>query len=226
MAQFFIWLIILLLFTGATVVSGYKAKEAWDNWHRNESANATNARIRPVINEMNGDFVSGDKTVIGTQVNNNVVDLNQSSAGEASKIEIAKLKIKRAFENYEQAVETVRKNFSKESDRVAGEFNMGGSFKGGRHIKVQMDLSVTTKEKLKGLFTELKRKIEDVLIENFNKPALSSFGNNFNEEKQRLADAEIKLHEIYKLLTDSPKSWEVRIFGELSQTKDFNLNED
>ena len=119
----------------------------------------------------------------------------------------------------------VRKNFSKESDRVAGEFNMGGSFKGGRHIKVQMDLSVTTKEKLKELFTELKRKIEDVLIENFNKPALSSFGNNFNEEKQRLADAEIKLHEIYKLLTDSPKSWEVKIFGELSQTKDFNLNE-
>ncbi|MBI5023451.1 MAG: hypothetical protein HZC18_00405 [Candidatus Omnitrophica bacterium] len=223
MVQFFIWLSILLLFTGATVVSGYKAKEAWDNWHRDDSSNTARMMIQPTIKNVNGDFVSGDKTVIGAQINNNTGNMSQFPTDNDSKIEVVKLRIKRAFEDYEQAVEDIKKNFPQESEAIAHKYNLNGVLSSGMHIKAQMDLSVATKVKLEGLLTNLERSVEDILIENFGKTTFASINGDLNDETQRLDKAKNGLHEIYKLLTDSPKSWEMKALGEQRLTKDFNL---
>ncbi|GEM_PF-5086848 len=197
MTQFLIWLFIVLLFTGASIVSGYKAKEAWDKWHAGKT--------------------------IAVQIKNSAGDSNPSPVNEASKIDVAKLKIKRAFEDCEQAVENIKKNFPEESDKLAVQFNRRGVLSSSGHIQAQMNLSITTKAKLVNLLTELERNIEDVLIEDFNKTTLTKINGHFNEEVERLDKIKNKLYEIYKLLTDTPKSWEMKALRELRLTKDFNL---
>lgn len=170
---------------------------------------------------IHGDFVSGNKTVIGNQVNVNTSVPTQSD--NRSKIDVAKLKIKRAFEDYEQVVETIKKDFPKESEALANKYNVNGVLSSGMHIKAQMELSTSVKEKLEQALTKLNRDIEDVLIENFDKTALGSLGDDFTEEMQRLNKAKSALHEICKALADSAKSWEVKALGEVRLTKDFNL---
>lgn len=172
---------------------------------------------------IHGDFVSGNKTVIGNQVNVNTSVPTQSD--NRSKIDVAKLKIKRAFEDYEQVVETIKKDFSGESEALANKYNVNGVLSSGMHIKAQMELSTSVKEKLEQALTKLNRDIEDVLIENFDKTALGSLGDDFTEEMQRLNKTKSALHEICKALADSAKSWEVKALGEQRLTKDFNFQD-
>lgn len=204
MTQFFIWLFILLFFTGTTIVLGYKTKEAWDKWHWEKSPHTAKEMSQPPIN-------------------NNAASQRGSLTDEPSKMEIVKLKIKRAFEDYEQVVETIKKDFPKESEALANKYNVNGVLSSGMHIKAQMELSTSVKEKLEQALTKLNRDIEDVLIENFDKTALGSLGDDFTEEMQRLNKAKSALHEICKALADSAKSWEVKALGEVRLTKDFNL---
>ena len=207
------WIII------GIIASAFAAFALPYGFHLKSQERKVNSTTENLLN-IHGDFVGGDKTV-----NVNVGDSIPGSLNNKSKFEIAKLKIKRVFENFESALENIADNFPKESDALAGQFNSRGTLHSGMHIKAQMDLSTSTKEKLEKTLKELERNIEDVLIENFDKTTLTSFGDTFGVEIERLNKAKSRLQEIYKTLTDSPKSWEVKVFKEERLTKDFNLFE-
>src|SRR3989338_6272804 len=135
-----------------------------------------------------GDFVQGNKTVIKNQVNLNAVA--GDPADNKTKIDVSKLKINRAFEDFNKAIDAIVSGFPKESEATATQFNVRGVPRGGGHIQAQMDLSISTKKKLDQKYEELKRKIEDVLVEVLNKPSLQSAGIEFNEELRLLDEAQ------------------------------------
>lgn len=170
---------------------------------------------------VHGDFVNGNKTVIENQMNVNPVI--GGSTESTTKIDVAKLKINRAFEDFDKALEGIVSNFPKESEKIAAQFNSRGMLPSGIHIKAQMDFSVGIKRKLDQEYEILKRAIEDILVEVLNKTSLQSAGSEFNEEQKRLEDAKNRCITVYPRLNDLPKSWEVRIFREMRQTKDFSV---
>ena len=168
-----------------------------------------------------GDFVNGNKTVIENQVNvNHVIG---GSTDSNAKIDIAKLKIKRAFDDFDKMLEEIVSNFPKGSEQIAAQFNSRGTMSSGMHIKAQMNFAIGIKKKLDQEYESLKRKIEDILVEVLNKTSLQAAGSEFNEEWKRLEVAKNQCIAVYPRLNDLPKSWEVRIFREMRQTKDFTV---
>lgn len=221
MVQFFTWLVLFLIFTGLTTICGYKTKESWDKWHKKPNQiSSSNVLNQQNIGTLNGDAVIGNKTVIENQVINagGVV-----SADSQSKIDVVKLRINRAFEDFDKALEEIIANFPNESERIAAQFNSRGTLSSGMHIKAQMDFSVGIKRKLDQEYESLKRTIEDILVEVLNKTALQFAGSEFSEEQKRLEDAKNRCIVVYPRLNDLPKSWEVRIFREVRQTKNFTV---
>ena len=81
MIQFFIWFFILLFFTGAAIISGYKTKETWDIWHRNESS-------RPVRENVNVTSFSQSGGITANTVNLKPVPrvFNENYARELDKV--------------------------------------------------------------------------------------------------------------------------------------------
>jgi hypothetical protein len=75
------------------------------------------------------------------------------------------------------------------------------------------------------MLQQLERNIENVLIEGFGKESLSAFADDFQTENKRLEQAKSRLLEIYKILSESCKSLEVRIFNKMDLTKNFDLTE-
>src|SRR3989338_10614296 len=63
---------------------------------------------------IHGDFVNGNKTVIGNQVNVNASVAEQTN--HKAKINVVKLKINRAFEDFNKAIDETATNFPKESN--------------------------------------------------------------------------------------------------------------
>lgn len=178
------------------------------------------------VDEINihGDFVNGNKIVTETQVNINSSD--EMLTNGKVKIDVAKLRINRAFEDFAQSIDSVSTDFLKESEAVANQYNMSGNLSSGRHINAQMDLSISTKKKLDQEYDGLKRKIEDILVEVLNKTSLQSAGADFEFDQKRIDAAQNRCEKLYPLLNDNPKSWEMRVFKEIQLTKDFDVTND
>ena len=147
----------------------------------------------------------------------------QQNLEDGSKIDVAKLKIKRAFEDFNKIIIDIDKGFPKESETIAAQFNARGTIASGMHIKAQMDLSLNTKRKLDEEYEKLKRKIEDILIEVVGKISLDSAGAEFGAEQKLLDEAKKQCVTIYPLLNDTPKSWEQKALNQVQLTKDFDV---
>lgn len=157
MGEFILRLLVFLLAFGFMTISGYKAKEAWDKWH------CVTPAIQSIATQQNiaGDLVNGDKIVIGNHIN--ITGANPLLE-KSSMVDVAKLKIKRAFEDFDKNIAAIAESFPEEAETIAEQFNARGMLRSGLHIKAQMDLSVNTKKKLDGEINGLERKIEDILI--------------------------------------------------------------
>ena len=171
--------------------------------------------------KIDGDFVSGNKTVIGNQVNVNTSAIEKSD--RADKIDVAKLKMNRAFEDFNKAIDEIASNFPRESNKIANFYNAHGVLRSGEHIQKQMDLSVKTKKGLDQHLQDLQRKIENVLIEGLGKTSLQLAGEGFYEQQRLFVQAQSRCRAIYPLLNDNPKSWEMKALNELRLTKDFDV---
>jgi len=216
MGEFILWLLVTLLFTGGVTVCGYKTKEAWDKWHHVITA------VQTTIGQQNiaGDLVEGNKTVIDKYIN---VTGAGSLSEKSATVGVAKLKIGRAFEDFNKNITDIAKGFPEESEAIANQFNVRGTIASGMHLKAQMDLSINTKRKLDEEIDGLKRKIEDILIKTLNKTSLDSAGAEFDVEQKRLEEAKKQCVAIYPLLDDTPKSWEQKTMNEVRLTKDFDV---
>src|SRR3989338_7197947 len=71
-----------------------------------------------------------------------------SESDDTLKPNIAKLKINRAFEDFNKAVDEIAFNFPKESNKIANLFNAHNVLSSGEHIQKQMDLSISMKKAL------------------------------------------------------------------------------
>ncbi|MEW5895058.1 MAG: hypothetical protein AB1650_04815, partial [Candidatus Omnitrophota bacterium] len=111
----------------------------------------------------------------------------------------------------------------KESEDLAGQFISRNRARGGAFISAQMTLSLETKKRLDNELATLKRKIEDVLIEDLAKTSLPAAGKEFNDENTQFIEAEKRCKALYPMLNDSPKSWEMKTSGQIRLTKDFDV---
>ena len=204
MWQFIGWLLISAILSVVTIICGLKTTDAWEKWQKGENA-----------------FI-GNKTVIGNQMNLNT----ERIVSTANKIDVAKLKIKRAFEDFDKALDEITSNFHKESNNIANLFNLNGMLGNGEHIQKQIDLSINTKKELDRQSQDLQRKIENVLIGDLDKTSLQSAGNEFNEEQKLFDQAQSRCRALYPLLNDNPKSWEMKTQGRTNLTKDFDVAND
>lgn len=180
-------------------------------------------QVSPTVEtNIQGDFFNGNKTVIENQVNVNAIGVIPND----NKISVAKLKINRAFKDFNSAIQNISEDFPKESARIAGQYNLRGMLTSGGFVQAQMDLSIKTKRRLDKEFENLNRGVEDILVEILGKPSLQSAGPEFNEEQNRINEAEKRCRDIYPLLNENPKSWEMKALREIRLTKDFDVAND
>ena len=170
---------------------------------------------------IHGDFVNGNKTVIGNQVNVNASVTEQTN--HKAKIDVVKLKINRAFEDFYKAIDETATNFPKESNKLAGNFNSRNMLTSGVFIRAQMDLSLNTKKYLDQRIEALNRQVEDILVDVLGKTSLHLAGLEFEAEQKLLDEAPKRCQALYPLLNDNPKSWEMKALKENTLTKDFDV---
>lgn len=215
MGEFIVWILVLLFFTAGSIISGYKTKEAWDKWCQVSKPSQT------VVFRQNisGDFVNGDKNIVNIpKADEHVLD--------ASKINVAKLKINRAIEDFNKAVDEVATNFPKESNKLAGNFNSRNMLTSGVFIRAQMDLSLNTKKNLDREIEALNRQVEDILVDVLGKTSLNTAGLEFEAEQKLVDEAPKRCLALYPLLNDNPKSWEMKALRENALTKNFDVTND
>lgn len=165
---------------------------------------------------VDGDIVGGDKITFQTPSVPKVEDIK-------IQIKVSKIKINRILEDLSFFLEETRKEYLKESDKVASDFNSRNMLRSGIFVKTQMDLAINMKEKIGKLFTKAYRDIQDITLENFKATNLEEMPE-FSEEKQVLFEIEKnKIPEIYKQFEEVVKSWEIKAFGAIRLTKDFKL---
>lgn len=151
---------------------------------------------------------------------------NFTPKNHQSRIEISSVRINRAFEDYDSDISELKRDFKDSSEGIPGRFSKRGMLASGAFIKALMDLSRATKEKVYERFVELDRSIQDILIADFGKPSLADMGQEFHEQLNRLNEKEAQLKEIYLMLENHPKDWELRVIGEYRATKHFYLTDD
>lgn len=169
--------------------------------------------------DMEGDFVAGDKTTN----NYNNSSLPEKGEGDINKKRtLAKIKIDRLFDDYKLNFENLRQGYYKESSRISSSMssrNMGSS---GIHIEAHMDSAIETRNKVNELFVNLTRNIEDILLENYDIHILEEIPA-LKEEYDIYVLLQDKNKDFFKNMVDSVQSWDVRINGSVSSTKNFIL---
>lgn len=164
----------------------------------------------------NGDIVGRDKIIVQT-----VPVLKTENIQD--QIKVSKVKIKRILEDLSYSLEDTRKEYLKESDKVANDFNSRNMLTSSIFIRAQMDLAIGMKERIEKLITKAHRDIQDIILENFKATELKEIPE-FTEENQALVEIEkSKVPEIYKLLENIVKSWEMKALQTSQLTKDFKL---
>ncbi len=216
MGEFILWLLVTLLFTGGVTVCGYKTKEAWDKWHHVNTAVQTTIGQQTIA----GDLEEGNKTVIDKYIN---IAGTSSLSAESLNVDVAKLKIGRAFEDFNKVFDETVDGFPKESDLLAAQYSGRGLGRSSMHINAQKELSVKTKKNIDKAIEELQRKIEDVLVDLLGKTSLRLAGVAFVDEQKQFEEVKNKCLGIYPLLNNTPKNWEQRALGKTGLTKDFDV---
>lgn len=166
-----------------------------------------------------GDKVQGDKFVF--MDNSNQVKEPQKKFD--SKVSIARVKINREFEDYTHKSSDIFSSFQKGSDLLASKCNAQGTLTSGGFIQLQMDLAQETKNKIERTWTEMQRKIQDILMSDFGKTVLSDMATEFTEENKKMTDVADSKGQLYKVIEGFPKSWEQRVFSTQNLTKNFKL---
>ncbi len=183
-----------------------------------QPAEVTDKTNQDMTNSLGGVQIAGD---MAGEVNINIDSHERKDSKNKEKLR-ARIMIQRSIEDYQGNLDKSVKDYYKESDIMAGNFNSRGMLSSGVYIKAQMDFAVETKKKIDKLFIDLNRNIEDALLENFGTLSLLEL-SEFDEEKQQVTREEEKLRGLYKRIEDNVQSWEVRIFKETRLTKDFHL---
>ncbi|MFH1208479.1 MAG: hypothetical protein V1673_02830 [Candidatus Omnitrophota bacterium] len=146
------------------------------------------------------------------------------TAREKMNSDLAKLKMGRAFEDFNSAIATIEKAFPEDSAKLAGQFGARGTASSGIHLKAQMVLALTAKEKSEKEFQMLKRHIEDVLVECSGSPYFSKDDKQFVNEEKQLQSARKRCDTFYDKLNATPKEWESRLFKSSNMTQSFDVN--
>lgn len=151
---------------------------------------------------------------------------NSTLSNHQSRVEISSVRINRALEDYDTDIAGLKRDFRDSSAAIAGRFSKSGLLASGAFIKALMDLSRATKEEVYQRFVELDRSIQDILIADFGKPSLGDMGQEFHEQLSRLKEKESQLKQIYLMLENHPKEWELKVIGEYRATRHFRLTDD
>lgn len=174
--------------------------------------------------EAGGDIVGRDKINVGGDFI--ITTPGIASKDSASQTEIAKVKINRAFEDYDSDIPKLLRSFEDSSEQLFSYFSKRGMLRSGGFIGAQMDLSRETKDKVHQRLIELKRCIQDILIERFGKTSLSALGEEFEEQLRHLNDREAQARNTYIRLETYVKDLEMNVIGELRTSKGFRLTDD
>ncbi|MFH0772031.1 MAG: hypothetical protein V1933_05375 [Candidatus Omnitrophota bacterium] len=152
-----------------------------------------------------------------------VSTLPQAMVPQYNKTDVAKLKINRAFEDFDKTFTETVDGFPKKSSVLASQFSARGLARSSIHINAQKELSINTKKDIDKALEELYRRIEDILVELLGKTSLQSSGAAFVAEQKRLEETKNKCQGVYPLLNNSPRDWEQRALGQTGLTKDFDV---
>jgi hypothetical protein len=185
-----------------------------------QSSTSSRGRISPLQftqgSTESGDIVGRDKLIFHIPPVSKTEDIK-------TQIKVAKVKINRIIEDLSAILEETRKEYLKESDKVASNFNSRNMFTSGVFVKAQKELAINTREKIEKIFIKAHRDIQDITLENFEAINLDEMPE-FAEEKQALLEIEQdKAHKIYILFENVVKSWEMKALGTTELTKDFKL---
>jgi len=179
------------------------------------------------VNDIKDSSISGDVVRRDKIVNQTVIsvsaDQDDKDKNKQNKITAAKVQIKRIIDDLSLAIDEVRKEHYKRSERIANDFASRNMSSSGLFIRAQMDCAISTKEKIEKLLAKSHRDIEDVLQENFKIANLEEMAEFSKEEKELSELKENTIPEIYSRLEGSVKSWEIRSLGSTQITKDFKL---
>jgi len=187
----------------AGIIGGYLAKDGWNEI-------SEKAKKNPSLPQEDAQEIKP------------AVESKKDRSGHDKKIKISKIRIRRVVEDLESDIKKLREDYVKGNDQIAGEFNMRGTLQSGMHIKAQMDYATESKDKAESLFREAKRKIQDIILVNFNITVLKEI-SEFIEEKRLLEAEENKKVELYKLIEDTVKKWDHKCLGNNQLTAEFKL---
>lgn len=150
---------------------------------------------------------------------------NNEAVGFVStnKVAVAKLKIVRAFEDFYGNLKEIREKFSKDSDILASQYSVRGVLTSGLFVKAQMDLSINVKRQLDKKYEELKRRIEDILVDNLGVTSLQLAGTDFEGDQLQLYEAQKNYKTFYTVLNNNAKNWEMRAVRQDTITKNFDV---
>ncbi|MBU4467671.1 MAG: hypothetical protein KKC39_02860 [Candidatus Omnitrophica bacterium] len=163
-----------------------------------------------------GDIVGRDKIIVQTVPISKTENIHDQ-------IKVSKVKIKRILEDLSYSLEDTRKEYLKESDKVANDFNSRNMLRSGIFIRAQMDLAIGMKERIEKSIIKARRDIQDITLDNFKATELKEIPE-FTEENQALVEIERnKVPEIYKTFENIVKSWERKALQTSELTKDFKL---
>lgn len=171
------------------------------------------------ISNVTGDVVGRDKIV-----NQPTIILPEAEKNDdvETKIKTSKIKINRLIVDFDSAVESIKQQYQKEQERIAGSFSSRGVLQSGMHIKAQMEYAINRRDYIDKLLTNLNRNIEDIILENFDVKTLEE-NDEFKKEEFLLIQEKEKVKNTYKLFENTVKDWDKRCYGHPELTKDFRL---
>jgi hypothetical protein len=162
-----------------------------------------------------GDKVEGDKIIMSyfEDYNKNNIEKNKK---------IAKIHINRLLNDYGLNIENLRKEYYKESSRISSDMAARNIVRSGLNIKAQKDHAIETKNKINEVLAKLTRDIEDILLESYDNYILKEV-EELKKEYDTYNSLQEKTNDLYEKMVDNVRSWEVKINGSVSTTKDFTL---
>lgn len=172
------------------------------------------------VNNVSGDQITAENITINKYDKPIVANTRESRGINISK---AKLKINRVFDDYSNAIKALKSSYAEDSGKISSEAASRGIYESSIHIGSQIKLAIKTKQRLTSEKLNADRKIEDILMESFNKTNLASSGPEFDFEKKRSLEAKKAYDEFCAFLNKSTKDKEFKILGEGKITKDFDV---
>lgn len=215
------WFKFLLVSILAPIIVGLVLLYFPNKSSNRQANNLQNSSVNDIKeSDIAGDIVGRDKITYQTIIPSST---DQMNIDRQSKIKISKVKVNRIIEDLSSEINEIKKEYFKESKRIANDFSSRNIYSSGLHIKAQRDSAISSKKMVEKLLIKAHRDIGDVLLGDFRGTNLAEM-DEFSEEDKSLSKLEENIIPLfYKQLEEAVKSWEIRIFGTINIIKDFKL---